>query len=156
MKETLNAKIKRRESFRPFAPAILRERVSEWFETDEDEPFMMKVLPVRKERCREIPAVTHVDGSARLQTVEKHQNPRFYRLIEAFYAITGVPVLLNTSFNENEPIVRSVDEALDCFLRTKMDLLVLGDHLVIRSRIHAENEISTDQLEPENLIDGNA
>jgi len=156
MKETLNAKIKRRESFRPFAPAILRERVSEWFETDEDEPFMMKVLPVRKERCCEIPAVTHVDGSARLQTVEKHQNPRFYRLIEAFYAITGVPVLLNTSFNENEPIVRSVDEALDCFLRTKMDLLVLGDHLVIRSRIHAENEISTDQLEPENLIDGNA
>ena len=156
MKETLNAKIKRRESFRPFAPAILRERVSEWFETDEDEPFMMKVLPVRKERCHEIPAVTHVDGSARLQTVEKHQNPRFYRLIEAFYAITGVPVLLNTSFNENEPIVRSVDEALDCFFRTKMDLLVLGDHLVIRSRIHAENEISTDQLELENLIDGHA
>ncbi len=132
MKEILNAKIKHRESFRPFAPAILRENVLDWFEVDDDVPFMMKVLPVRAERCHEIPAVTHVDGSARLQTVEKHQNSRFYRLIEEFNAITGIPILLNTSFNENEPIVRSVDEALDCFLRTEMDMLVVGDHLISR------------------------
>jgi carbamoyltransferase len=142
MKDILNAKIKRRESFRPFAPTILRERVSEWFEADDDVPFMMKVLPVRKERRREIPAVTHVDGSARLQTVTEDQNQRFYRLIEAFESITGVPILLNTSFNENEPIVNSVDEALDCFLRTGMDILVVGEHIVRRG-VEAKRQPAT-------------
>jgi len=132
MKEVLNTKIKRRESFRPFAPTILRERVSEWFEVDDDVPFMMKVLPVREERRGEIPAVTHIDGSARLQTLTEDQNQRFYRLIKAFESITGVPMLLNTSFNENEPIVNTVDEALDCFLRTGMDILVVGEHMVSR------------------------
>ena len=132
MKEILNTKIKRRESFRPFSPAILRQHVSEWFEIDDDVPFMMKVFPVREERRKEIPAVTHIDGSGRLQTVTKKQNLMFYRLIESFHAITGVPILLNTSFNENEPIVKSVDEALDCFLRTGLDILVVGGHLVSR------------------------
>jgi carbamoyltransferase len=154
MREILNGKIKRRESFRPFAPAILRESVLDWFEVDDDVPFMMKVLPVRVERRHEIPAVTHVDGSARLQTVEKHQNSRFYRLIEEFNAITGVPILLNTSFNENEPIVRSVDEALDCFLRTGMDVLVVGDHLVSRSDRLVKTTLTANQRELEQSFDG--
>ena len=132
MKDILNLKIKRRESFRPFAPSILREAVPDWFELDGDVPFMMQVFPIRAERRSEIPAVTHVDGSGRLQTVEKSTNARYYRLIEAFRATTGVPMVLNTSFNENEPVVCKPQEALDCFLRTKMDLLVIGDWLVRR------------------------
>lgn len=132
MKDILNKRIKCRESFRPFAPAILRESVSDWFETDDDVPFMMKVLQIRRERREEIPAVTHVDGSGRLQTVERHQNPLFYALIEAFDDLTGVPILLNTSFNQNEPIVCSIGEAVDCFLRTHMDMLVLGHHFIAR------------------------
>jgi carbamoyltransferase len=132
IKAILNDKIKRRESFRPFAPAILRERVGEWFETDDDVPFMLQVFPVRPERRARIPAVTHVDGSARLQTVAHRQNPRFHRLIAAFEASTGVPILLNTSFNESEPVVCRPAEAIACFLRTRMDALVLGEHLVAR------------------------
>ncbi len=132
MKDILNLKIKRRESFRPFAPSILREAVPEWFETDDDVPFMMQVYQVRKEKRSVIPAVTHVDGSGRLQTVYRETNPRYYRLIEAFNSITGVPIVLNTSFNENEPVVCRPEEALDCFLRTKMDVLVLGDFFVYR------------------------
>jgi len=132
MKEILNVKIKHREEFRPFAPAIMKEFVSDWFEIDDHVPFMMKVLPIRSERRDAIPAVTHVDGSGRLQTVEKHQNPMFYRLIETFNGLTGVPILLNTSFNQNEPIVCSVDEALDCFLRTRMDMLIIGAHVISR------------------------
>ena len=135
MKEILNAKIKHREQFRPFAPAILREYVSEWFEIDDNVPFMMKVLPIRDEQRSVIPAVTHVDGSGRLQTVEKHQNPTFYGLIEKFKELTGVPLLLNTSFNQNEPIVCTVDEAVDCFLRTHMDMLVIGDHIISRENL---------------------
>jgi carbamoyltransferase len=126
MKDILNLKIKRRESFRPFAPSILREAVPEWFELDGDVPFMMQVYPIRAERRAAIPAVTHVDGSGRLQTVYRHTNPRYYRLIEAFRDLTGVPMVLNTSFNENEPVVCRPEEALDCFLRTRMDVLVLG------------------------------
>ncbi len=133
IKELLNKKIKRRESFRPFAPSIVREAVKDWFEVDDDVPFMMKVYPVRAEKRAQIPAVTHVDGSGRLQTVDKHTNPRFYRLIELFAVKTGIPILLNTSFNENEPIVCTPEEALDCFLRTKMDMLVLGNHVVFRT-----------------------
>jgi carbamoyltransferase len=132
MKEILNRKIKRRESFRPFAPSILREEVSEWFEQDEDVPFMLKVFPIRAEKRAKIPAVTHVDGTGRLQTVHAETNPRYHALISAFRSITGVPMVLNTSFNENEPVVCAPAEALDCFLRTKMDVLVLGDYLVRR------------------------
>ncbi len=132
MKDILNLKIKRRESFRPFAPSILREAVFEWFEEDDDVPFMMKVYQIRDEQRARIPAVTHVDGSGRLQTVYSHTNPRYYRLIESFAESTGVPILLNTSFNENEPVVCRPEEALDCFLRTNMDVLVMGNWMLRR------------------------
>lgn len=132
MKDILNLKIKRRESFRPFAPSILREDVTDWFETDDDVPFMMQVYQIREEKRSLIPAVTHADGSGRLQTVYRHTNTRYYRLIESFRDLTGVPVLLNTSFNENEPVVCRPEEALNCFLRTKMDVLVLGNWFVKR------------------------
>jgi len=133
MKDILNRKIKRRESFRPFAPSILREAVADWFVRDDDVPFMLQVIPIRPERRDQIPAVTHVDGTGRLQTVDRASNPRYYSLIEAFFGLTGVPMVLNTSFNENEPVVCRAEEALDCFLRTKMDVLVLGNHLVRRN-----------------------
>ena len=133
MKDILNAKIKRRESFRPFAPSILREAVAEWFEQDDDVPFMMEVFQIRPKHRALIPAVTHVDGSGRLQTVHKETNPRYYRLIEYFRELTGIPMVLNTSFNENEPVVCYPEEALDCFLRTKMDVLVLGNFFVERT-----------------------
>lgn len=136
MKETLNKKIKRRESFRPFAPSILREAVSDWFEIDDDVPFMTKVFRVRPERRARIPAVTHVDGSARLQTVVREQNPGYYELIRQFGELTDTPLLLNTSFNENEPIVCSPEEAIDCFLRTKMDWLVLNQYALERRGAH--------------------
>lgn len=132
MKDILNLKIKRRESFRPFAPSILREDVSEWFEQDDDVPFMMEVFQVREEKRQQVPATTHVDGSGRLQTVHQETNPRYHRLISEYKAITGVPIVLNTSFNENEPVVCKPQEALDCFLRTKMDVLVLNDWMVTR------------------------
>ena len=133
MKNILNSKIKRRESFRPFAPSVLREAVPEWFEVDDDVPFMMQVYPIRGEKRGTVPAVTHVDGSGRLQTVTRDTNPRYYRLIETFSKATGVPMVLNTSFNENEPVVCRPEEALDCFLRTKMDVLVLEDFFVSRT-----------------------
>jgi carbamoyltransferase len=132
MKDILNLKIKRRESFRPFAPSILREAVLDWFEEEDDVPFMMQVFQIREEKRAAIPAVTHVDGSGRLQTVHKDTNPRYYKLISCFEQLTGVPIVLNTSFNENEPVVCKPEEALDCFLRTKMDVLVLGDFLIER------------------------
>ena len=134
MKDLLNLKIKRRESFRPFAPSILREAVPEWFELDGDVPFMMQVYPIRAEQRARIPAVTHVDGSGRLQTVSRETNPLYYRLIEAFREISGVPMVLNTSFNENEPVVCRPQEALDCFLRTQMDLLVMGSFMIVRTQ----------------------
>ena len=134
MKAILNAKIKRRESFRPFAPSVMAEAVGEWFEEDDDVPFMMQVFQIKSEKRALIPAVTHVDGSGRLQTVHKETNPRYHRLIDAFRALTGVPMVLNTSFNENEPVVCRPEEALDCFLRTDMDVLVLGNTFVERSR----------------------
>lgn len=133
MKDILNIKIKRRESFRPFAPSILKDKVSEWFEQNDDVPFMMQVYQILKEKRAEIPAVTHVDGSGRLQTVYKHTNPRFYTLIKEFYDLTGVPILLNTSFNENEPVVCKPEEALNTFLRTKMDMLVMEDWIIERN-----------------------
>lgn len=133
MKDILNLKIKRRESFRPFAPSVLREAVSEWFEEDDEVPFMMKVFQIREEKRPLIPAVTHVDGSGRLQTVSEETNFRYHRLISAFREQTGIPLILNTSFNENEPVVCRPEEALSCFLRTQMDLLVLDRWIISRS-----------------------
>ena len=134
MKDILNLKIKRRESFRPFAPSILREAVGDWFETDYDVPFMLQVYQIREEKRGSIPAVTHVNGSGRLQSVSRTQNPRYYRLIKTFGELTGVPIVLNTSFNENEPVVNTPAEALDCFLRTKMDVLVMGNTFTRRKQ----------------------
>jgi carbamoyltransferase len=133
MKDILNHKIKRRESFRPFAPSILREHVDSWFEEEDDVPFMMQVYQIREDKRPLVPAVAHVDGSGRLQTVHAETNPRYWRLIETFRSITGVPMVLNTSFNENEPVVCRPQEALDCFLRTSMDLLALGGWVVRRT-----------------------
>jgi len=131
-KDLLNAKIKKRESFRPFAPSILREYVSEYFEHDDEAYFMEKVLQIKSEKRKIIPAVTHIDGSGRLQTVHKEISPKYYALIDKFREMKGIPILLNTSFNENEPIVNTPQEALDCFLRTAMDALVLGNCLIFR------------------------
>ena len=132
MKDILNLKIKRRESFRPFAPSILREHVSDWFTNDDEVPFMMKVYQIKEDKRLDIPAVTHVDGSGRLQTVYQETNKKYYDLINEFYKLTKVPIVLNTSFNENEPIVSSPEEALDCFLRTKMDTLVMENYIIKR------------------------
>lgn len=131
-KELLNSKIKRRESFRPFAPSILKEAVEEYFECSDDVPFMEKVYPIREEKRSSIPAVTHLDGTGRLQTIEEKDNPMYYRLIKKFSDLSGVPILLNTSFNENEPIVNSPEHAFDCFKRTDMDMLVLGNFVISR------------------------
>ena len=130
MKDILNARIKRREWFRPFAPSILEEHVSEWFESSYPVPFMEKVYKIKPEKREKIPAVTHVDGTGRLQTVSKSMNPLYYKLIEEFFRLTGVPIVLNTSFNENEPIVNTPEEALNCFLRTRMNILVIGKFII--------------------------
>jgi carbamoyltransferase len=132
MKDILNLKIKRRESFRPFAPSILREEVSTWFENEADVPFMTQVFQIRAPKRVLIPAVTHVDGSGRLQTVDESANPRYYKLISEFRDQTGIPMVLNTSFNENEPVVCYPEQALETFLRTKMDLLVMGSWMIRR------------------------
>jgi carbamoyltransferase len=132
MKEILNRRIKHREIFRPFAPSILSEATGEWFEKSHPSPFMTFAYAVRAEKRAQIPAPTHVDGTGRLQTVTREANPRYHALISAFRDLTGVPVVLNTSFNDNEPIVCRPEEALDCFLRTQMDALVLGDFLIVK------------------------
>jgi carbamoyltransferase len=132
-KEILNLKIKRRESFRPFAPSILKEEVKNWFELDEPVPFMEKVFPIKVEKRAEIPAVTHADGSGRLQTVDAKVSPRYHALISEFFKQTGVPILLNTSFNENEPIVNAPVEAINCYLRTSMDMLVMENIVLSRN-----------------------
>jgi carbamoyltransferase len=133
MKEILNQRIKHREIFRPFAPSILAESTGAWFEKSHPSPFMTLAYSVRPEKRDKIPAPTHVDGTGRLQTVTREANPRYWSLIKAFEKLTGVPVVLNTSFNDNEPIVCRPEEALDCFQRTQMDALVLGDFLITRS-----------------------
>ena len=132
MKDILNQRIKKREPFRPFAPSILAEYVGDYFEQTHPAPTMLMVYQIKPERRGEIPAVTHVDGSGRLQTVSRDENARFYQLIEEFYKLTGVPVVLNTSFNENEPIVCTPRDAIDCFLKTRMDVLYIGNHSVRR------------------------
>jgi carbamoyltransferase len=131
-KDLLNTKIKRRESFRPFAPSILKEFVNDFFEVNDSVPFMEKVYPIRPDKHSLIPAVTHIDGTGRLQTVDKKHSPKYYQLINEFYKISNVPILLNTSFNENEPIVNLPEHALDCYLRTNMDVLVLENYLITR------------------------
>jgi carbamoyltransferase len=133
MKDILNERIKKREPFRPFAPSILAEQVGEYFQQTHPAPTMLMVYQIKPERRAEIPAVTHVDGSGRLQTVSREVNPRYYQLIEDFYRLTGVPLVLNTSFNENEPIVCRPRDAIDCFLKTRIDVLYLGNHVVRRN-----------------------
>jgi carbamoyltransferase len=134
-KDILNSKIKRRESFRPFAPSVLKEYTALYFEQTDDVPFMEKVFKIKADKRKEIPAVTHLDGTGRLQTVDRNIEPVYYGLINAFYQKTGTPVLLNTSFNENEPVVNSPEEALSCFLRTEMDMLVMEDIVITRQQI---------------------
>ena len=135
MRDIINVKIKFREKFRPFAPSVAEEALHDYFVGGVPDPFMIQVYPVRPDKRAVIPAVTHADGSGRLQTVSRQTNPLYWKLIKAFEQITGVPVLLNTSFNENEPIVFRPEEALDCFLRTKMDVLVLGPIVVEKKEI---------------------
>lgn len=133
MKDVLNARIKHREWFRPFAPSILVERQSEYFEYDHPSPFMLHVYKIRPEKRAQLCAVNHVDDTGRLQTVSREENPLYYDLICAFERRTGIPVILNTSFNENEPIVCTPGEAIDCFQRTRMDVLAIGSYLVLKS-----------------------
>jgi carbamoyltransferase len=133
MKDVLNARIKHREWFRPFAPSILAEHQHEYFEHDHPSPFMLHVYKIRPEKRKELCAVNHVDDTGRLQTVAREENPLYYDLIKTFQRKTGIPVLLNTSFNENEPIVCSPEEAIDCFRRTKMDVLAIGPFLALKS-----------------------
>jgi carbamoyltransferase len=132
MKDVLNARIKHREPFRPFAPSILAEATGDWFEQDYTSPFMVLVYKTRADKRDKIPAVNHVDDTGRLQTVEERVEPRYHRLIKEFEKRTGVPVVLNTSFNENEPIVMTPEQAVETFQKTKMDVLVLGNHVVRR------------------------
>jgi carbamoyltransferase len=132
MRDVLNERIKKREPFRPFAPSILLEHVGDYFEQTHPAPTMLMVYRIKPEQRSVIPAVTHVDGSGRLQTVSREMNPRYYQLIEDFYKLTGVPVVLNTSFNENEPIVCTPRDAIDCFLKTKMDVLYIGNYVIRR------------------------
>lgn len=134
MKDILNERIKKREPFRPFAPSILEEHVGNYFEQTHPSPTMLMVYQIKPGRRSEIPAVTHIDGSGRLQTVSREVNPRYYQLISDFYEVTGVPVVLNTSFNENEPIVCTPRHAIDCFLKTRMDVLYIGTCAVRRPR----------------------
>jgi carbamoyltransferase len=132
MKDILNARIKHREPFRPFAPSVLAEATHEWFDDGYPSPFMVLVYDVLPERREQVPAITHVDGTGRLQTVERDVNPRYYRLIEEFARLTGVPIVLNTSFNENEPIVMTPEQAVETFTKTRMDVLVLQNYVVRR------------------------
>ena len=132
MKDLLNKKIKKRESFRPFAPSVLDKEVKNWFKKNEQVPFMTHVFEIKNEKRKEIPAVTHIDGTGRLQSVSKESNPRYYNIIFKFFQKTDVPMILNTSFNENEPIVNSPEEAIDCFLRTNMDKIILENYIISR------------------------
>ena len=137
MREIINTRIKFRERFRPFAPSVAEEALDDWFVGATPDPFMLQVYPVRPDKRAVVPAITHVDGSGRLQTVSTRTNARYYNLIKAFDRRTGIPMLLNTSFNENEPIVLTPAQALDCFLRTSMDVLVIGRHVLERPRVPA-------------------
>jgi carbamoyltransferase len=132
MKDILNTRIKHRETYRPFAPSLLEERVGKYFERTELSPFMLMVYQVRPEERGNIPAITHVDGSGRLQTVSARTNPRYHALISEFERQTGVGMVLNTSFNEHEPVVASPKDAINCYLRTRMDVLAMGNWVLHR------------------------
>jgi carbamoyltransferase len=146
MKDILNRRIKHREGFRPFAPSILQEAVGEFFESSHPSPFMTFAFPVRREKRAVIPAPTHVDGSARLQTVSRSESPLYWKLLRAFGDLTGVPVVLNTSFNDNEPIVCRPEEALDCFRRTQMDVLVMGNLLLEKKSAEQQTTRNVDRF----------
>ena len=135
IKKIINSKIKRRESFRPFAPSIMEEHTKDWFDIDKKVPYMSEVYQVKENKRSKIPGVVHVDGSGRLQSVNSIKNPIYYSLIKEFYKITKVPIILNTSFNENEPIVNKPTEALACFQRTNMDILVLGNWILSKESL---------------------
>jgi carbamoyltransferase len=136
MKDIVNARVKHREGFRPFAPAVPLEHAQDWFATDQESPFMLLAVPVRPDKADQIPSITHVDGTARLQTVTEASNTRFYRLLKEFGSQTGVPVILNTSFNlRGEPMVCTPTDAFECFARTNMDMLVIGDYVVHKSAL---------------------
>jgi carbamoyltransferase len=141
MKDILNARIKHREWFRPFAPSILAEYQHEYFEHDHPSPFMLHVFKIRPEKRKQLCAVNHVDDTGRLQTVTREENPTYYDLISAFHRKTGIPVVLNTSFNENEPIVCTPEEAIDCFQRTHMDVLAIGPFMVLRNPAQPEERL---------------
>jgi len=133
MKDVLNARIKQREWFRPFAPSILAERQAEYFEHSHPSPFMLHVYKIRPEKREQLCAVNHVDNTGRLQSVSREENPLYYDLIKTFERKTGIPVVLNTSLNENEPIVCAPEQAIDCFKRTRMDALAIGPFFVTKS-----------------------
>jgi carbamoyltransferase len=138
MKDILNSRIKHREHFRPFCPSIREENTGDFFENSYPSPFMVCAYKIRPERRAEVPAITHNDGTGRLQTVAKDQNPLYWKLLTRFQELTGVPILLNTSFNENEPVVNLPGEAIDCFLRTNMDVLVIGPFVLYKAEnLHA-------------------
>jgi carbamoyltransferase len=149
MKDILNSRIKYREPFRPFCPSILAEKVGDYFETDYPSPFMVMAYKIKAGQRERIPAVTHGDGTGRLQTVEREVNPRYWRLIHKFEEVTSVPVLLNTSFNENEPIVQTPAQAIDCFLRTRMDMLSIGGFILhMKENAHmSENRAAFAELQ---------
>ena len=146
MKDVLNARIKHREWFRPFAPSIMADHQHEYFEHDHPSPFMLHVYKIRPEKRKELCAVNHVDDTGRLQSVTREENPMYYDLISAFHRKTGIPVILNTSFNENEPIVCTPEEAIDCFQRTRMDVLAIGPFLVTKPSENAESSIASSAL----------
>ena len=147
VKDILNARVKFRESFRPFAPSVLEEKSSEWFDSDHPSPYMILVYGVRPERQSQVPAITHVDGTGRVQTVSAKTNPRYHRLISEFERLTGVPMVLNTSFNiRGEPIVNRPEQAVECFLTTGIDALFIGDHLVTKKTAKAARAMSEADL----------
>src|ERR1700722_12160797 len=146
MKDVLNARIKHREWFRPFAPSILTEYQHEYFEHDHPSPFMLHVYKIRPEKRKQLCAVNHVDDTGRLQTVAREENPLYYDLISAFHRRTGIPVILNTSFNENEPIVCTPEEAIDCYQRTRMDVLAIGPFLVVKPEAGSQSPVVTSRL----------
>jgi carbamoyltransferase len=151
MKDVLNARIKHREWFRPFAPSILAEHQHEYFEHDHPSPFMLHVYKIRLEKRKALCAVNHVDNTGRLQTVTREENPMYYDLISAFYRKTGIPVILNTSFNENEPIVCTPEEAIDCFQRTRMDVLAIGPFMVTKRRDSSEEAVASKEHSSEKV-----
>jgi carbamoyltransferase len=146
MRDTINHKIKKRESFRPFAPSVLREEVGRYFEQDIESPFMMHVVRFKPEWRKVFPAVTHVDGTGRLQSVDVQNNPLYYKLISAVRDLTGYGIVLNTSFNENEPVVDTPEQAIDCFDRTDMDVLVVGNFILVKWSYARESAAAAPQV----------